>query len=82
MQPDPAGPVGVLQRERQRRVARAGAQDDVADAAANQFVDDDAGLCRRGVHHYSLSAKKFNIAALTTCGFSMKPRCPVSGISR
>ena len=50
VQPEAAGPVGVVQGERQRRVARSGAQHDVADAAANQFVDDDAGLCRRWVH--------------------------------
>ena len=67
VQTQPAGAVGVVQRERQRRVARARAQHDVADAAANQFVDDDAGLCRRGVHRYSvgLSAKKSSTAALT-----------------
>ena len=54
VQPQPAGAVGVVQRERQRRVARTRAQHDVADAAANQFVDDDTGLRRRGVHHYRL----------------------------
>ncbi len=54
VQPEPAGPVGVLQRERQRGVARARAQHHIADAAADQFVDDDAGLCRRGIHQTSL----------------------------
>ena len=61
------------------------AQHDVAHAAANQFVDDDTRLCRRWVHDYSLSAppaKNSSAAAFTTCGFSMKPRWPVSGISR
>ena len=42
-------------RKRQRRLARAWAQHDVAHAATNQFVDHDAGLRRRRVHHYSVS---------------------------
>lgn len=50
MQPQPPRPVGVGQCESQRRVARARAQHHVADTAADQFVDDDAGLCRRGIH--------------------------------
>ena len=82
MQPDAACPVGVLQRKGQRRVARTRAQHDVTHAAANQFVDDYAGLRSRWVHHYRLSAKNFRAAALTTCGLSMNPRCPVWGISR
>jgi hypothetical protein len=55
VQPQPTGPVGVGQRERQRCVPRSRAQHDIADAAADQFVDDDARLDRRGVHQYSVS---------------------------
>ena len=77
-----ARPVGVLQRECQRRVARTRAQHDIAHAAANQFVDDYTGLRSRWIHHYRLSAKNFRAAALTASGASRNPRCPVSGISR
>ncbi|GAB4676131.1 hypothetical protein MOKP104_37350 [Mycobacterium avium subsp. hominissuis] len=51
----PAGAVGVGQREGQRGVAGTGAQHHIADTAADQLVDDDAGLGRRGVHPYSVS---------------------------
>ena len=86
VQPEPARAVGVVQGECQRRVARTRAQHDVAHAAANQFVDDNARLRSRWVHHYRLSAKNFRAAALTTCGLSMNrgARCresPGSGRS-
>lgn len=55
VQPDPARPVGVLQREGERRVPRTRAQHHVADAAANQLVNDHASLGRRGVHSYRVS---------------------------
>jgi hypothetical protein len=50
MQSHPARAVGVGQSERQRCVARSGAQHNITDAAANEFVDDDPGLSRRGIH--------------------------------
>ncbi len=50
VQAHPARSVGVGQSERQRCVARPGAQHDITDAAANEFVDDDPGLSRRGIH--------------------------------
>jgi len=49
-----AGPVGILQRKRQRGVTRARAQHHIADTAADQLVDDDPGLCRRWIHQSSL----------------------------
>ncbi len=52
VEPQPARPVGVGQGERQRCVAGTGAQHHVGHAAANEFVDDDAGLGRRGIHAY------------------------------
>src|ERR1700759_1356967 len=55
VQPQTALIVGVLEGEGERRVARAWAQHDVADAAPNQLLDDDAGLRRRGVHVTSVS---------------------------
>ena len=50
VQPQPPGSVGGLQRERQRRVARTRAEHDLADSAADEFVDDRGGLGCGRVH--------------------------------
>jgi hypothetical protein len=52
VQPQAAGVIGVAQRERQRRIARARAQHDIAHATADQLVDDDSRLHSRWVHHW------------------------------
>jgi hypothetical protein len=50
VQPDPAGAVGLLQRIGQRRRARAGAQDSLADPVPRELVDEDGRQGGRGVH--------------------------------
>ncbi len=50
VQAQPPGGVGGVHREQQRRVARAGARDDVADPAADPLVHDHAGLHGRRRH--------------------------------
>lgn len=88
MQPDPAGPVGVLQREGQRRIARARTQHHVANAAADQFVETTRACVVEGFtstecHSRTVwpgraqaltLAKNFSIAVLTASGRSKNPR--------
>ncbi len=45
----------LVQRERQRGVARAGAEHHVPHVVADEFVNDDPGLRRGGIHHPSPS---------------------------
>ena len=82
VQPDPAGAVGVVQREGQRRVARPGHSTTSRTPPRMSSSTTTRACAVDGFTTTAYAAKNSSAAAFTTCGFSMKPRCPASGISR